>query len=124
MTQTDQDTEPFETNYEGLFGKLCKHIPLFDAKAPRDWIIAYRSYRLTAWHNPVMEATIICEKSSDGWNVYIRDHRTGGRHQVLPKNTYRWKAFDAVRAFFAGEPLMKADSTEGGLFTEEDFRNA
>ena len=116
-----QISQPFETNYEGLFGKLCKYVPLFDVQSPSGWKVAYRSYDLTAWHNPLMQATLICEKSSDGWNVFIKDHNTGKRHRTLPKNTNRWKAFEAARAFFNGEPLIKAEGS--GLIKSEELED-
>lgn len=115
-------TEALETDYAGTFGVLCERVPLFDASAPDGWQLAYRGYDLTAWYHPSDDVEIACKKHSDGWNIRIRDHQTGAYYRTLPTNATRWNAFEAVRAFFDGEPLM-ADSAEGGLISLSDFRD-
>lgn len=113
---------PTETTYVGLFGTLCKYVPLFDANAPAGWTVAYRSYGRTAWYHPRSEVTIEVEKGPDGWTVRVVNRSEGMSYRALPKNASRWKAFEVVRAFFDGEPLMIAaqkEHEEGLLMIDE-----
>jgi len=105
------------TEYVGLFGALCKFVPIFDARAPDGWTVMHRSWHWTRWEQTRTGAIVDCRKEDRGWNVYIRTHAKPEGFRVLPKNATRWAAFGAVRSFFDGEPLMKAefDGTEDGL---------
>lgn len=118
MTHTEPP--PYETNYEGLFGLLSKYIPLLDASVPGGWKLAYRSYSMTSWHHVASDVVVIVGKSTDGWNVYVRDPNTGYKFQTLPKKASRWNAFSAAQDFMAGEPLMLVDERPyDGLVTLE-----
>ncbi|QCC57231.1 hypothetical protein [Natrinema thermotolerans] len=107
---TDTDDSRLGTHYVGLFGTLCKYVPIFDADAPDGWALATRRFDRTAWHHPVGDVNLVCENTSDGWEITVTDHGGGYAVHTLPRNANRWTAFEAVRAFFDGEPLMVADS--------------
>ena len=107
--------EPRETRYDGWFGRLCKTIPLFDVRAPGDWIVEYRSFRLTIWEHTTTGVVLECGRNADGWRVTVHDPETNRRYPALPRNASRWKAFEAARQFLEGEdPLMVDRDAEFG----------
>ncbi|QCW05259.1 hypothetical protein [Natrinema pallidum] len=115
---TNTSYEGPEPSYEGIFGTLCKHVSVFDVRSPDGWIVTCRRWDKTTWYHPESETEILCGKSSDGWSVDIRNYETGEVYRTLPQDGNRSNAFEAVRAFFDGEPLMVA-GVGGGLVTLE-----
>ena len=104
-----------EYRYEGLFGALCKHVPIFDARAPDGWIITSRRWDGTVWKHPETGVDVRCEKDSGGWNVCVVDHRESAIYHTLPRDTSRFKAYDAARQFLEGEdPLLVDRESEHG----------
>lgn len=128
-TDTDSFDAP-EPHYEGLFGTLCKHVPLFDARAPDGWMVTYRGWTRTIWYHVEYDVTAECSKQPDGWTVSIRDERTGSVYETLPRDTSRFKAYDAARQFLEEEDplLVDHDAKFGdewdGPLTLEKLRDA
>lgn len=119
------------TTYTGLFGLLCKHVPLFDASAPGGWTITHRAYDRTVWLHLESDISIECWKTSGGWEILLTDHRTEAEYPALPTTANRWNAYGAVRSFFEGEPLLPAspnsdsewETRREGVLTVERIQN-
>ena len=112
---------PTQTRYDGWFGRLCKIIPLFDARTPGGWTLAYRSFTKTSWYHTETDVVLTVERLSDGWYVQVWDFLEDDRYLAVPTATSRWKAFDAAQQFLEGDdPLLPTDSSDwDGVLTLE-----
>ena len=113
---------PEQTRYEGWFGRLCKMVPLFDARAPDAWTLAHRSFTKTSWYHTEADVILTVERLTDGWYVQVWDFLEDERYLAIPTATSRWKAFDAARQFLEDEdPLLPAESSDwDGVLTLEN----